>query len=177
LPACHGRAQEREPARDEAIMQDMIYEAADKEEGDYTEYDVTQYDDVHEGYSIDEQPLFGNGGYTQGMGDGVTQDMAEEVTQATAATLATSLAATLADGKNISKRTASYNLKRTRCYATLGLRFPKIYFAVPSKGAMLIGTMWATTSMSIAWCVKKPSIAQTQRCLPLKEVELHPCRV
>jgi hypothetical protein len=53
-------------------MQDMIYEGADEEEGDYTEY------------------------------NGYTQDMAGEITQATAAALAVSLAATLADGKKIS---------------------------------------------------------------------------
>ncbi|KAK1694937.1 hypothetical protein QYE76_011634 [Lolium multiflorum] len=71
--------------------------------GDYTEYDVTQYEDVHEGYSIDEQPLFGNDDYTQ--------DMAGEITQATAATLAASLAATLADGKKITQSTVSYNVE------------------------------------------------------------------
>jgi hypothetical protein len=31
-------------------MQDMIYEGADEKQGDYTEYDGTRYEDVHEGY-------------------------------------------------------------------------------------------------------------------------------
>jgi hypothetical protein len=61
-------------------MQDMMYEGADEEEGDYTKYDGTHYEDVREGYSIGEQPLFGNNDYTQGLGDSVTQDMGREIT-------------------------------------------------------------------------------------------------
>jgi hypothetical protein len=75
----------------EAIFHDMIKDDTDKEDGDYTQYEETQYDEAHEGYS-DNQPLFGNDGFTQAMGEGITQ--------ATAATLA----ASLAEVKKVSQR-------------------------------------------------------------------------
>jgi hypothetical protein len=123
-------AQECENTNGEAIMEDMIYEGADKEEGDYTEYDGTEYEDVHEGYSINEQTLFGNDDYTQ--------DMVGEIIQATAATLSASLVATLADDKKISQRMESYIVEGTTCYALLGLRFPKTTLWCRAKGQYLL---------------------------------------
>jgi hypothetical protein len=116
---------ECEDMNGKAIMQDMIYKGANEEEGDYTEYDDIQYEDVHEGYSIDEQPLFANDGYTQGMGNIVTQDMAREITQATEATLVASLAATLAVGKKVSQRTASYIVEEDMMLCSAWIEIPR----------------------------------------------------
>jgi hypothetical protein len=85
----------------EALLHDMINDGADEEDADYAQYDETQYDEALEGYSIDNQPLFGNNCFTYAMGEDGTQTLAEGIAQATAATLVASLILTVFDGKKV----------------------------------------------------------------------------
>jgi hypothetical protein len=159
----------------EAIMQDMINNGADEEDNDYTQYDDTHYEEVHEGYSLDDQPLFGNDGFTQGMGDGVTQDMAEEITQATAETLASSLATTVDDGKKVTQRTSSYTTEEDKLLCAAWIE----NYKDPLCGAEQKGNAyWARVGKYFhehTMLGQKPFY--TQRSLPCKKVGLHPCRV
>jgi hypothetical protein len=157
-------------------MQDMIYKGANEEEGDYTEYDDIQYEDVHEGYSIDEQPLFANDGYTQGMGNIVTQDMAREITQAIEATLAASLAATLSVGKKVSQRTESYTVEEDMmlCFAWIEIPHYPLYGAEQKGNACWIrlGKYFHDHRLLV-----EKTFYSKRKDLSCKEVELNPCRV
>jgi hypothetical protein len=94
----------------ETLLHDMINDDADEKDYNYAQYEETQYVRAHEGYSTDNQPLFGNDGFTQSMGEADTQTMAEGITQATAA----SLAVMDSDSKKVSQRTASYTTEEDK---------------------------------------------------------------